>query len=67
MRGEKFEMEKNEIKMKTHGHCLLHATGSTGMVTVGPCSLEWLREGDWCDGPLIPSLTEGGQPAQLRE
>ncbi len=40
--------------MKTHRHCLLHATGSAGMVMVGLCSLDWLREGDWCgDGIAI--------------
>ena len=40
--------------MKTHRHCLLHATGSAGMVMVGPFSLDGLREGDWCgDGIAI--------------
>ncbi len=40
--------------MKTQLHCRLHATGSAGMVMVGLCSLDWLREGDWCgDGIAI--------------
>ena len=40
--------------MNTHRHYLLLATGSAGMVMVGLCSLDWLREGDWCgDGIAI--------------
>ena len=51
--------------MKTHRHCLLHATGSAGMVMVGPCSLDWLRVGDWCSG-WDSTWIEGGQRGQLK-
>jgi hypothetical protein len=36
---------KIKNKRKTHRDHLLHATGSTGMVVVCSCSLDWLREG----------------------
>ncbi len=52
--------------MKTHRHCLLHATGSAGMMMVGLCSLDWLREGDWCGG-WDSNWIEGGQRGHLKK
>ncbi len=44
--------------MKAHRHCLLHATGSAGMVMVGQCSLDWLKEGDWCGDGIAIEMRE---------